>query len=152
MNGEGSVPSANGFTRLMKTAAKVFLILGIIFSFYLIYPLVLGIIACKKLGNSKDIEEIHNWGIISLILVSIVGGIIMLVMKEEDLYDSPEEAAAAKARKAQGWYAQQNAGGTPYYCGYDDRGGYHDGYGGYYDAAGGYYAPDGRYYPPKSNG
>ena len=137
----------------MKTAAKVFLIIQIIFTFYLIYPLVLGIIACKKLDESKDIKEIHGWGIVCLFLVSLIGGIIMLVMKEEDLYDSPEEAAAAKAQQAagQGW-TRQNAGGTPYYCGYDDRGGYYDGYGGYYDAAGGYYAPDGSYYPPRSNG
>ena len=67
----------------MKTAAKVFLIIRIIFSFYLIYPLVLGIIACKKLDECKDIKEIHKWGIICLILVSLIGGIIMLVMKEE---------------------------------------------------------------------
>ena len=137
----------------MKTAAKVFLIIQIIFTFWAIYPLVLGIIACKKLDESKDIKEIHSWGIVCLLLVSLIGGIIMLVMKEEDLYDSPEEAAAAKAQQAagQGW-PQQNAGGTPYYCGYDDRGGYYDGYGGYYDAEGGYYAPDGSYYPPRSNG
>lgn len=137
----------------MKTAAKVFLIIQIIFTFWAIYPLVLGIIACKKLDESKDIKEIHGWGIVCLFLVSLIGGIIMLVMKEEDLYDSPEEAAAAKAQQAagQGW-TRQNAGGTPYYCGYDDRGGYYDGYGGYYDAAGGYYAPDGSYYPPRSNG
>lgn len=137
----------------MKTAAKVFLIIGIVFTFYLIYPIVLGVIACKKLEESKDIKEIHNWGIVCLFLVSIIGGIIMLVMKEDDLYDSPEEAAAAKAQQAAGQgLPQQNAGGTPYYCGYDDRGGYYDGYGGYYDAAGGYYAPDGSYYPPRSNG
>ena len=137
----------------MKTAAKVFLIIGIVFTFYLIYPIVLGVIACKKLEESKDIKEIHNWGIVCLFLVSIIGGIIMLVMKEEDLYDSPEEAAAAKAQQAAGQgRTRQNEGGTPYYCGYDDRGGYYDGYGGYYDAAGGYYAPDGSYYPPRSNG
>lgn len=137
----------------MKTAAKVFLIIGIVFTFYLIYPIVLGVIACKKLEESKDIKEIHNWGIVCLFLVSIIGGIIMLVMKEDDLYDSPEEAAAAKAQQAAGQgLPQQNAGGTPYYCGYDDRGGYYDGYGGYYDTAGGYYSPDGTYYPPKSNG
>lgn len=137
----------------MKTAAKVFLIIGMIFTFWAIYPLVLGIIACKKLDESKDIKVIHNWGIVCLFLVSLIGGIIMLVMKEEDLYDSPEEAAAAKAQQ-NAWTAgaQQNTGATPYYCGYDDRGGYYDGYGGYYDAAGGYYAPDGSYYPPKSNG
>lgn len=137
----------------MKTAAKVFLVVGMICLFWAIYPLVLGIIAYKKLDESKDIKEIQTWGIVTLLLVSVVSGIIMLVMKEEDLYDSPAEYAAARQRKAaQQAAAQQPAGQTPYYRGYDDKGGFYDGYGGYYDAAGGFYSPDGKYYPPKSNG
>ena len=130
----------------MKTAAKVFNILSIIFGFYLIYPLVLGIIANKKLNECKDIKSIHNWGIVVLLFVNLISGIIMLVMKEDDLYDSPEEAAAAAALK------QQQAMGYGAYppAGYDAYGGYHDGFGGYYDAAGGYYDPYGNYYPPAA--
>ena len=130
----------------MKTAAKVFNILSIIFGFYLIYPLVLGIIANKKLNECKDIKSIHNWGIVILLFVNLISGIIMLVMKEDDLYDSPEEAAAAaalKQRQAMGYGAYPPAG-------YDAYGGYHDGFGGYYDAAGGYYDPYGNYYPPAA--
>ena len=63
----------------MKTAAKVFNILSIIFGFYLIYPLVLGIIANKKLNECKDIKSIHNWGIVVLLFVNLISGIIMLV-------------------------------------------------------------------------
>ena len=130
----------------MKTAAKVFNILSIIFGFYLIYPLVLGIIANKKLDECKDIKSIHSWGIVVLLFVNLISGIIMLVMKEDDLYDSPEEAAAAAALK------QQQAMGYGAYppAGYDAYGGYHDGFGGYYDAAGGYYDPYGNYYPPAA--
>ena len=130
----------------MKTAAKVFNILSMIFGFYLIYPLVLGIIANKKLNECKDIKSIHNWGIVVLLFVNLIAGIIMLVMKEDDLYDSPEEAAAAAALK------QQQAMGYGAYppAGYDAYGGYHDGFGGYYDAAGGYYDPYGNYYPPAA--
>lgn len=130
----------------MKTAAKVFNILSMIFGFYLIYPLVLGIIANKKLNECKDIKSIHNWGIVVLLFVNLISGIIMLVMKEDDLYDSPEEAAAAAALK------QQQAMGYGAYppAGYDAYGGYHDGFGGYYDAAGGYYDPYGNYYPPAA--
>ena len=130
----------------MKTAAKVFNILSMIFGFYLIYPLVLGIIANKKLNECKDIKSIHNWGIVVLLFVNLISGIIMLVMKEDDLYDSPEEAAAAaalKQRQAMGYGAYPPAG-------YDAYGGYHDGFGGYYDAAGGYYDPYGNYYPPAA--
>ena len=136
----------------MKTAAKVFLVVGMVCLFWAIYPLVLGIIAYKKLDESKDIKEIQTWGIVTLLLVSVVSGIIMLVMKEEDLYDSPAEYAAACQRKAAQQAAAQQPGQTPYYRGYDDKGGFYDGYGGYYDAAGGFYSPDGKYYPPKSNG
>lgn len=130
----------------MKTAAKVFNILSIIFGFYLIYPLVLGIIANKKLNECKDIKSIHNWGIVVLLFVNLISGIIMLVMKEDDLYDSPEEAAAAAALK------QQQAMGYGAYtpAGYDAYGGYHDGVGGYYDPYGGYYDPYGNYYPPAA--
>ena len=130
----------------MKTAAKVFNILSMIFGFFLIYPLVLGIIANKKLNECKDIKTIHNWGIVVLLFVNLISGIIMLVMKEDDLYDSPEEAAAAaalKQRQAMGYGAYPPAG-------YDAYGGYHDGFGGYYDAAGGYYDPYGNYYPPAA--
>lgn len=130
----------------MKTAAKVFNILSIIFGFYLIYPLVLGIIANKKLNECKDIKSIHNWGIVVLLFVNLISGIIMLVMKEDDLYDSPEEAAAAaalKQRQAMGYGAYPPAG-------YDAYGGYHDGFGGYYDPYGGYYDPYGNYYPPAT--
>lgn len=130
----------------MKTAAKVFNILGMIFGFYLIFPLVLGIIANKKLNECKDIKSIHNWGIVVLLLVNQISGIIMLFMKEDDLYDSPEEAAAAAALK------QQQAMGYGAYppAGYDAYGGYHDGVGGYYDPYGGYYDPYGNYYPPAA--
>ena len=61
----------------------------------------------------------------------------MLVMNEDDLYDSPEEAAAAaalKRRQAMGYGAYPPSG--------------YDAYGGYYDEAGGYHAADGSYYPP----
>ena len=130
----------------MKTAAKVFNILSIIFGFYLIYPLVLGIIANKKLNECKDIKSIHNWGIVVLLFVNQISGIIMLVMKEDDLYDSPEEAAAAAALKQ-----QQTMGYGAYPpAGYDAYGGYHDGVGGYYDPYGGYYDPYGNYYPPAA--
>ena len=135
----------------MKSAAKVLIVISIIFSFWAIYPLVLGIIAYKKLEECKDIEEIRVWGIVTLLLVSPIAGVLMLVMKEEDLYDSPEAAAEAKAMTQamkQGYYPPQG-GVNSSYCGYDAYGGYYDGTGGYYDAEGGYYAPDGTYYPPN---
>ena len=98
--------------------------------------LVVGISAIKKLGAVRDIGTIRKWGVAVLLLAGLIAGVIMLVMKEDDLYDSPEEAAAAaalKRRQAMGCGAYPPAG--------------YDAYGGYYDAAGGYHAADGSYYP-----
>lgn len=69
----------------MKTAAKVFLIINICLTFYLIFPLVIGIISYKKLDEAKSTDELRVWGILSLIFVSTIAGIFMLLLKDEDL-------------------------------------------------------------------
>lgn len=70
----------------MKKAAKIFLILGMVFQFYLIFPIVLGVIAIKKLEDEKSTDEdIRLWGILSLFLVSTLGGVFMLLIKPEEL-------------------------------------------------------------------
>lgn len=124
----------------MKSAVKVFIIIGMILRCIIpilgIPALVVGISAIKKLGAVRDIGMVRKWGVAVLLLAGLIAGVIMLVMKEDDLYDSPEEAAAAalKRRQAMGYGAYPPAGS--------------DAYGGYYDAAGGYHAADGSYYPP----
>lgn len=69
----------------MVKTTRIFLIIGMIFTFYLIFPLILGIISLKKLNNSDSVEEIRSWGIITLLFVNIVAGILMLNIREEDL-------------------------------------------------------------------
>ena len=124
----------------MKSAVKVFIIIGMMLRCIIpilgIPALVVGISAIKKLGAVRDIGTIRKWGVAVLLLAGLIAGVIMLVMKEDDLYDSPEEAAAAalKRRQAMGYGAYPPAGS--------------DAYGGYYDEAGGYHAADGSYYPP----
>lgn len=61
-----------------KTLIKVFLVIGMVSSFYLIFPIVLGIITLKKIEESNDPEEIKKWGIISLIFVSLISGLLIL--------------------------------------------------------------------------
>lgn len=69
----------------MKTAAKVFIVIGLILRFCLIFPIVLGAIALKKLKASKKKEDFGTgWAVTVLILVGIVAGILLLVMKDED--------------------------------------------------------------------
>ena len=69
----------------MKTAAKVFLIIGMIMGFWGILPLVFGIPAVKRINNAKSHEELKTLGILSIIFVSLLGGIFMLCIKDSDL-------------------------------------------------------------------
>lgn len=69
----------------MKTAAKVFIVFGMIFGFYLIFPIVVGAIAFKKLNNATTIKEVHSFGIVTLFFCSFLGGIFMIATDETDL-------------------------------------------------------------------
>lgn len=64
----------------MKTAAKVFMIIGMISGFWCVLPLVFGIIGIKKLNNG---EMTTGWKVVTLIFVSLIGGILLLCMKNE---------------------------------------------------------------------
>ncbi len=75
----------------MKTAAKIFIVLGMIFFCWLIFPVILGIFALAKLETAKRPEELRGWGIATLFLVSLVGGILMLAINQEDLGPIEEE-------------------------------------------------------------
>lgn len=69
----------------MKTVAKVFIILGMIFGFYMIFPIVLGAIALKKLKTAQSKADFGTgWSVAVLILVNLIAGILLLVMKDED--------------------------------------------------------------------
>lgn len=69
----------------MKTAAKVFLILGMILTFYLIFPVIIGVITIRKLDNAKSKDELILWGILSMFFVSRLGGLFTLLVPEDEL-------------------------------------------------------------------
>ena len=69
----------------MKTAAKVFIILGMVFQFFLIFPLIIGAIALKKLKTSKSKSELTVMAVLTLLFVNLLGGIFMLLIKDEEL-------------------------------------------------------------------
>lgn len=73
----------------MKKAAKVFLIIGMIGGGYLIFPIVLGIFALRKLNTAKSCEELKCWGILSIFFVSTLGGIFMLCVKDDEFAGNP---------------------------------------------------------------
>ena len=69
----------------MKTAAKVYIYIGMIFGFFLIYPVVLGVKALKLLDSAQKKEELRNIGLLILLLGNPVAGIILLLIDDSDL-------------------------------------------------------------------
>lgn len=69
----------------MKTATKVFIIIGMICQFYLIVPLIVGILALKKLNTATKKSELTGMAIATLIFCNVIAGVIMLCMKDQDL-------------------------------------------------------------------
>ena len=64
----------------MKTAAKVFIIIGMIAGCYTVLPLIFGFIVLGKMKNNKLTT---GWKVVTLIFVSLLGGIFLLCDKEE---------------------------------------------------------------------
>ena len=66
----------------MKTTAKVFIWIGMILQFFLIYPIVIGIFALKKLDNPSSSSDLQTWGLLTVFFCSPIGGILMLSVKD----------------------------------------------------------------------
>ena len=73
----------------MKTAAKVFIILGMVLQCFLIFPLIVGFIALKKLKNAKSKSELTVIAIVTLLLCNTIGGILMLCLPESEFATAP---------------------------------------------------------------
>ena len=65
----------------MKTAAKVFIIIGMIVGFYTILPIIFGAIALKKMKTEKPSV---GFSVCVLIFCSVLGGIFLLCSREEE--------------------------------------------------------------------
>jgi hypothetical protein len=73
----------------MKKAAKIFLVIGMLLTFFLIYPPFIGITAYRKLDDENTTkEDLTLWGILSLFFVSPIAGLLILLLKPEDLDQS----------------------------------------------------------------
>lgn len=66
----------------MKTAAKVFIILGMIAGAVAILPIIFGAIALSKM---KKGQLTTGWKVVVLLFVNVIAGILLLCMKDEDL-------------------------------------------------------------------
>lgn len=75
----------------MKTAAKVFLIISLIMRFMFIVPLIIDIIALRKLEKETNPKNLVVIGVLVLIFSSLIAGILMLLMKPSDLKENSQE-------------------------------------------------------------
>jgi len=83
----------------MKTSAKVFIWIGMVVQFFLIYPIVIGIFALKKIEESSAKEELQTFGLLTTFFCSFLGGIFMLNIKEDELNTSSENKIITKTIK-----------------------------------------------------
>ncbi len=74
----------------MKTAAKVFIILGMVVQCILIYPIIVGVLALKKLKTATTVDELKTMSILTLLFVNTIAGILMLCMKDGDLQNTKQ--------------------------------------------------------------
>lgn len=81
----------------MKTAAKVFIIIGMVVGCWMILPLIFGGIALSKMKKATKKEELTVWAVLVLLFCNVIGGILMLCLKDSDLAPAAEAAPAAPA-------------------------------------------------------
>ena len=84
----------------MKKAAKVFIWVGMILSFYLIYPIIVGAIALKKIDTARSRDELVGMGIITILFCSTLGGVFMLLLNDEQLAENNVIYATNSSSKA----------------------------------------------------
>ena len=69
----------------MKTAAQVFIIIGMVCGFWVILPLIFGGIALSQM--SKGQRPSTGMSVCVLLFCSFIGGILLLCAKDEDFYN-----------------------------------------------------------------
>lgn len=65
----------------METAIKVFTIIGMVCGFWMILPLVFGIIQLNKMSKGEPLTTTD--GILNLLFVNLISGILILVNKNK---------------------------------------------------------------------
>lgn len=80
----------------MKTASKVFIWIGMIVGSLLIFPIIVGVLALKKINESESSQDLQTMGILTLFFCNMLGGIFMLCIKENELNQNPYTIATTK--------------------------------------------------------
>lgn len=69
----------------MKLAAKILTIVGIIVGLPTIISPIIGLIALNKMKNAKSKSDLTVIAILNLLFCSLLGGVFMLLIGENDL-------------------------------------------------------------------
>jgi hypothetical protein len=69
----------------MKDLIKVFIWIGIVFGFWLIFPIFVGLSALKKLDQAKSKADLGSTPILVLLFVSPIAGILLFVIDDKAL-------------------------------------------------------------------
>ena len=69
----------------MKTVAKVFIILAMVFGCIAILPLIFCGITLSNINKAQSASELKVWGILDIFFCGLIGGILVLCIKDEDL-------------------------------------------------------------------
>ncbi len=69
----------------MKTAAQVFIIIGMIFGCWMILPLIFGGIALSQMGKGQ--RPSTGMSVCVLLFCNFIAGILLLCAKDEDFYN-----------------------------------------------------------------
>lgn len=76
----------------MKTAAKIFIVFGIVIGFLTIICPIIGFKTLERLKHPRRTNDIRVWAILTICFVSPLGGIFLLLMKDKDFYDDIDKA------------------------------------------------------------
>ena len=68
----------------MKTAAKIFTIIGMVCGAITILPLIFGGLALSKMKKATCKKDLTLWAVLSIIFCNPIGGVLMLLLKDED--------------------------------------------------------------------
>lgn len=88
----------------MKTAAKVFIVLGMIFGFILILPIIFGALSISKINSATEKSELVGLGVCTLLFCSLLGGIFMLCIPESELQPATANSAPTNSAPIQNNY------------------------------------------------
>ncbi|PAK21053.1 hypothetical protein CJJ23_03950 [Mycoplasmopsis agassizii] len=85
----------------MKGLAKVFIVIGTIFTFWTIIPIFTAHLAMKKLRTATDKNDLTVAAILAMFFNSILGGIFMLFVSNKELAENANRNIPSKAQEVE---------------------------------------------------